>query len=1344
MPPRYHARPIFPALLGVLWVAACDNPLPPGLCGSIPEQSIFVGETVTVDFCFDDPNGEMLDFRAFTSDPAVATVAAKANTVTATAVSPGIALVTMVATDPTGLKAQQSFRVVVPNRPPATVGMIDDRELMVGDSVTLDVTGYFSEPDGQALAYAGAVSDSSRLAVTMESAVVTLVAVAKGTVEVAVTATDPGGLAAMQRFQVKVPNRPPVAVDSIVAREIMVDRADTLDVSPFFSDPDEDPLVYMAQVSDSATVAVAVSGSVVTVIGRAKGEAEVTVTATDDEGLFATQRFSVTVPNRPPVVTDSILPRMLFKDKADTLELTAHFNDPDGDALAWGVEASDSSVVAMGLSARTGTLIVTALLQGDAMVTVTATDTEGLSAQQSFAVTVPNRGPVATDTIPSHTLYKREALELDLVRYFDDPDGDALQYETGSTDSLVAAATVTGATLTVTAGAQGEATIAVTATDPGGLSAGQRFAVTVLNRAPTVTAPIPTQTIFIGQPHTLDADLHFTDPDGDTLSYSAVSANRRVVLVRTSGSGVTLSAQRKGTAEVTITATDPDGLAVQHTFGVLVGNREPVPVGTFPDLELASQARLTLPIVRYFRDPDRDVLLYEASTADPGIAQATTRGSSVTLRGVSDGHTTLTLTATDPEGLTATQTSQITVTARSDDTPTPVGTIPAQTVAEGRNRTLVASGYFQDPNGDPLTYSATTEDPGIATASASGTRVALTGVQSGRTTLTVTATDPGGLSTALSTPVTVVAQGHGPVVVAPIPPQALEVDQSRTLSVASHFQDPDGGSLGFDAASSDPGIVTVAASGSDVTLRGISQGNATVTVTATDSDRLSVSHAVSVRVEPKGQAPVAVGSLPGPSLIAGGGTSFDASSYFRDPEGADLSYDAGTSDPTVATASATGSIVTVLGVAPGMTTLTVTATDPGGLSATQSAEMDVSTPPRGPEAVGTVPDETIDDGDQIEIHMAPYFNDPNGNPLSYAAGTSSTGIATVVMKQDTLEVKGRGRGTATITVIAFDPHGRSAVQSFSVTVNRPDTGFHIAFAFASSVGTALEGAILSAGAYWMSILSATEFTDIDVNDTWTCSIFGASFEVDVGYVDDLAIVSAVVDIDGAGGTLAAATGCYRRAGGGDRILGAIVFDGADLGGLGGSDLSQLALHEIAHVLGFGLDFHWDALLQNPSSGIISNPTADTRFTGPLAIAAYTSVGGAGSVPVESGGDDRHWRESVLGLELMTPLLSTGALNPLSAISIQALADIGYSVNASLAQSYTLASLDAAPGIAEEARTIDLGNDVFRGPEVVVDERGNIVRVVPGEHGDGPAAFLRSGDGTARADSTIKVTIDSRR
>ena len=53
----------------------------------------------------------------------------------------------------------------------------------------------------------------------------------------------------------------------------------------------------------------------------------------------------------------------------------------------------------------------------------------------------------------------------------------------------------------------------------------------------------------------------------------------------------------------------------------------------------------------------------------------------------------------------------------------------------------------------------------------------------------------------------------------------------------------------------------------------------------------------------------------------------------------------------------------------------------------------------------------------------------------------------------------------------------------------------------------------------------------------------------------------------------------------------------------------------------------------------------------------------------SGSQDGHWRESVLDDELMTPRISDGVAQPLSAITIQSLADIGDRVDVTQADAY---------------------------------------------------------------------------
>ncbi len=59
-------------------------------------------------------------------------------------------------------------------------------------------------------------------------------------------------------------------------------------------------------------------------------------------------------------------------------------------------------------------------------------------------------------------------------------------------------------------------------------------------------------------------------------------------------------------------------------------------------------------------------------------------------------------------------------------------------------------------------------------------------------------------------------------------------DGTKDVDVSRAFEDPDGDTLTYDASSSAPGIAQAWASGSQVTLTPVSQGNATITVTATD------------------------------------------------------------------------------------------------------------------------------------------------------------------------------------------------------------------------------------------------------------------------------------------------------------------------------------------------------------------------------------------------------------------------------------------------------------------------------------------------------------------------------
>ena len=554
-------------------VAACENAQPPEACGAIPAVTLNTGETAAATACFNDPNGDMLGYVATSSNPAVATASISGTSITIRAVAPGNASVTITATDVGGLQGQQSFQVTVPNRPPHPTGTIPSMTVTVGKTGTLDASGFFSEPDGEALSYGAQSSDPAVATVSVAGSTVTVTAVAKGATMVTVTATDPGGLSATQTFQALVPNRSPVPVGTIPDETVGAGSSVNVNLTPYFEDPDGDPLSYTAMSSNTGVVAASVTGSTLTVAGAAKGTVTVTVTAMDTEGLEATQTFRTTVPNRPPSPTDAIPDHTIRVGETVTIDLSNHFDDPDGDALTYAATTTNSGMVRMSVSGSN--VAITAVAKGTANVTVSATDDEGLAATQTFRSVVPNQAPEPISMIPDQTAHVNETVTLHLSTYFEDPDGDALTYHAMSSNSGVARASQAGSTLTITAVALGEAVLTVTASDGDGASATQRFDFDVVetNRSPRPVGSIPALALVAGGTETINASGYFTDPDGDPLTYTATSSSIGVASVVVTGSTVTIMAHAAGSATVTVTASDPGGLAAQQNVSVTVDAR---------------------------------------------------------------------------------------------------------------------------------------------------------------------------------------------------------------------------------------------------------------------------------------------------------------------------------------------------------------------------------------------------------------------------------------------------------------------------------------------------------------------------------------------------------------------------------------------------------------------------------------------------------------------------------------------------------------------------------------------------------------------------------------------------
>ena len=462
-------------------------------------------------------------------------------------------------------------------------------------------------------------------------------------------------------------------------------------------------------------------------------------------------------------------------------------------------------------------------------------------------------------------------------------------------------------------------------------------------------------------------------------------------------------------------------------------NRAPAASAAIPDQSMEEGTQVTVDVSGAFSDPDTDALSYEAASDASSVATASVSGSDVTVTGEAPGSATITVTATDPGDLSATQTFEVTVTS-ANRAPAASAAIPDQSMEEGTQVTVDVSGAFSDPDTDALSYEATSDASSVATASVSGSDVTVTGEAPGSATITVTATDPGDLSATQTFEVTVTSANRAPAASAAIPDQSVEEGTQVTVGVSGAFSDPDADALSYEATSDASSVATASVSGSDVTVTGEAPGSATITVTATDPGDLSATQTFEVTVTPANRAPTASAAIPDQSVEEGTQVTVGVSGAFSDPDADALSYEATSDASSVATASVSGSDVTVTGEAPGSATITVTATDPGDLSATQTFEVTVTPANRAPTASAAIPDQSVEEGTQVTVGVSGAFSDPDADALSYEATSDASSVATASVSGSDVTVTGEAPGSATITVTATDPGDLSATQTFEVTV----------------------------------------------------------------------------------------------------------------------------------------------------------------------------------------------------------------------------------------------------------------------------------------------------------------------
>lgn len=274
----------------------------------------------------------------------------------------------------------------------------------------------------------------------------------------------------------------------------------------------------------------------------------------------------------------------------------------------------------------------------------------------------------------------------------------------------------------------------------------------------------------------------------------------------------------------------------------------------------------------------------------------------------------------------------------------PVGGIENQRVVLGVTYDFEIP-RFTDPDGDPLSYTATGLPTGLQFYNdPAGPYIFGNTSVPGVSNVVITATDPGGLAASAAFSLTVLANR------APVATTATTVSAPlgivSTFALSSLITDPDGFPLSFTVTGTYP--PGMARSGSNITGRPTTAGSYTLTINAVDNGGLTATTPFIINVAPAAnRAPVPFATdLSFGTLQTGVLYRLGIAGVFTDPEGSTVAYGVIGLPSDFTLTGANSATPTILGgrATPANISLTVTGTDPQGAVGTARLTMTFANP----------------------------------------------------------------------------------------------------------------------------------------------------------------------------------------------------------------------------------------------------------------------------------------------------------------------------------------------------------------------------------------------------------------
>ena len=596
--------------------------------------------------------------------------------------------------------------------------------------------------------------------------------------------------------------------------------------------------------------------------------------------------------NSAPAVANAIPNKTAQAGAAFSFQFAANtFSDADSDTLTYTATKADGTDLPSWLTFTAGTRTFSGTPQstdaGTLSVKVTASDGHGGAGTDTFDILV-NRAPTVANAIPNQVATVNTAFSYTFpANTFNDADGHTLTYTATKSDGTTLPAWLSFSTNTRTfsgtpaPASRGTLSVKVTASDGRGGSVSDTFDLRV-NTLPTLAIEIPDRTATVNAAFNyIVASNHFTDADGDTLTYTATKSDGTdlpswlTFTANTRTFSGTPQSSDAGVLSVKVTASD--GVAsVSDSFNISVGDpsRAPTLANAIPDQTATTGTAFSYAFpANTFSAAAGDTLTYRATKSD-GTAlpswltfTASTRAFSGTPQSTDTGTLSVNVTARNHNGSVI---DEFNIVVSANRAPTLANAIPDQTATTGTAFSYAfPANTFSDAEGDTLTYTVTKSD-GTALPSwlsfTSSTRTFSGTPQStdtGTVSVKVTASDGNGNTVSDEFNI-VVSTNHAPIVATAIPNQTATVGSAFSYAFpANTFTDADKDTLTYTAAKSDgtalPAWLTFTASTRTFSGTPTAAGTVSVKVTASDGS-LSVSDEFDIVVSAAKTVPMGCGS----------------------------------------------------------------------------------------------------------------------------------------------------------------------------------------------------------------------------------------------------------------------------------------------------------------------------------------------------------------------------------------------------------------------------------------------------------------------------------------------------